>query len=210
MEKRCAFKYISRLVGEAMSKLDDHDIRKIVLEHVRKFKDVKVREEYTTYSGKSRADIVAINSHFNAFEIKSDYDSLGRLPNQIKEYDLTFEKNYIVTGNKYINKISNFVPQHWGIIHVYKRNNNIVFKYCRRPILNPYFDFKCFLGLIDSQTLKKMVMKSNIKTGINSKEIRGSFKYPLLEKLDNNLSDYQKQKLIKSAREVIKAKMKSD
>lgn len=210
MEKRCAFTYISRLVGETMIKLNDHDIRKAVLEHIRKFKDVEIREEYTTYSGKSRADIVAINNRMSAFEIKSDYDSLERLPNQIKEYDLTFEKNYIVTGNKYINKISNFVPQHWGIIHVYKQNSNIIFKYCRCPILNPNFDFKCFLGLIDSQTLKKMVMKSNIKTGLTSKEVRKSFKFPLLEKLDNNLSNYQKQRLIKIARKVIKSKMKSD
>lgn len=210
MGKRCAFTYINRLVGEAMIKLDDHDIREAVLKHIRKFKNTKIREEYTTYSGKSRADIVVINNRISAFEIKSDYDSLDRLPNQIKEYDLTFEKNYIVTGNKYINKISNFVPQHWGIIHVYKQNSNIIFKYCRHPTLNPFFDFKSFVGLIDSQTLKKMVMKSNIKTGLTSKEIRNSFKYPLLKKLDNNLSNYQKQKLIKSARETIKTRMKSD
>lgn len=31
MGKRCAFTYINKLVGEAMIKLDDHDIREDVL-----------------------------------------------------------------------------------------------------------------------------------------------------------------------------------
>lgn len=187
-----------------MDELDDKDIRKVTLEHLKKFKDVKIREEYTTYSGKSRADIVAINSHINAFEIKSDYDSLNRLSNQIKEYDRNFEKNYIVTGNKYINKAINCVPRHWGIVHVYKRNNNIVFKYYRRPTLNPNIDFKYFLGLVDSKDLKKLVIKSNMHTGLTKKEIKKLFKYDLINELDKNFSEYQKQKFIKPAREIIK------
>lgn len=187
-----------------MDKLNDKDIRKIVLEHVRKFKDVKVREEYTTYSGKSRADIVAINSHINAFEIKSDYDSLNRLSSQVKEYDRNFEKNYIVVGNKYIDRAINCVPRHWGIVHVYKRNNNIVFQNCRRPILNPNLDFKYFLGLIESKELKKLVIKSNMHTGLTQKEIKKLFKYNLINKLDKNFSKYQKRKFMKPARELIK------
>lgn len=64
-----------------------------------------VSEEVTVPSGKVRADVVAVNGHVVAYEIKSDFDSIKRLTTQIPEYDKNFgmiRKCYSVEKRVYV------------------------------------------------------------------------------------------------------------
>lgn len=192
-----------------MNKLDDRDIRVALRKMVSTYKNAKVFDEYTTYSGKSRADLVAINGHVNAFEIKSDYDSLSRLENQVKEYDLNFERNCIVAGEKYIEKVSKVVPDHWGIILATRnRENRVSLNYKRVATLNPNLDFVSFAGLLESSKFRKIVLDDNFyeKSGLERGEVNSMFKYDLIAYLDSTLSQYQKSILKK----VIRAKLKEE
>jgi len=192
-----------------LSKLDDKDIRIALRKMVSSYKNVRVFNEYTTYSGKSRADLVAINGHVNAFEIKSDYDSLQRLENQVREYDLNFERNCIVTGEKYINEVSKVVPEHWGILLARRnRENRINLHYRRLATLNPNLDFVSFTGLLESSKLRRVILDNNFyeKSGLKRDDVNSMFKYDLISYINRKLSKTQQDIL----KRIIRAKLKED
>src|SRR5699024_8932469 len=107
-----------------MAKLDDKEIRSSLTSRLSTYKNTRIFEEVTVPSGKARADVIAINGHIVAYEIKSDFDSIKRLESQIPEYDKNFEMNYIVVGTKHYDSILNIVPYYWGIIVVKKTKKN--------------------------------------------------------------------------------------
>ncbi len=166
--------------------LDDKDIRQLLLERLNSYKNCYIYEEVTVPSGKARADLVAINGHITAYEIKSDFDSLTRLNSQIEEYDLNFEKNFIVVGEKFSSKIQKIVPNHWGIVVVSGKNyEKINIHFLRQAKLNPNISFSNFLGLLTSNQLKYIAKESSILTDKFSKtEIQKMFKQDIINYLD--------------------------
>ncbi|WP_424320492.1 sce7726 family protein [Lacticaseibacillus chiayiensis] len=192
-----------------MQKLDDPDIRAAVIKHFSRYKDVSIFEEFTTYSGKARADVVAINGHLNGIEIKSDFDSLHRLPKQIEEYNLTFERNYLIVGERWTPVVEQEVPAFWGIA-VAKRNRlgRVTIRFMRQPTKNPRLRFDAILGLLDVNDIKQLLVEDEIdqKLKLNSSELRQYYKYDLLAFLGGKLSLRDKKKLISKTRALLKTK----
>lgn len=192
-------------------KLDDKDIRKVLLERISAYKDCYVFEEVTVPSGRARADLVAINGHVTAYEIKSDYDSFSRLSSQIEEYDLNFELNYIVVGMKFKNNVQSTIPKHWGIILVEGTSQNrIKLSFSRKAKLNPNLSFKSFLGLLTADQLKALA-KDNKKMSKNYSrtDIQKMFKQDIIECLELFCSKHNKVELKKMVREILKFKENS-
>lgn len=188
-----------------MIKLDDKDIRTLLLKKVANYKDIKVFEEQTTPSGVARADVVVVNGHINGYEIKSDFDTLNRLNNQIVEYEKTFEKNIIVVGEKYAYTILKYIPEHWGVM-VAKCKKKPTLSYVRAPILNPNVEFKRILGLLSADELKKIVITTNLNAKLNftKTEIRLIFKQKLIELLEKELNKKEKKQLRAQVRNRLK------
>lgn len=67
------------------------------------------------------ADVVILNGTSTVYEIKSEYDSLDRLPNQIKAYSECFDNIYVVTHSSHINGLNNILPSYVGIIELTQR-----------------------------------------------------------------------------------------
>ncbi|MBE9547218.1 MAG: sce7726 family protein [Proteobacteria bacterium] len=66
--------------------------------------------------GNSKADIVIINGDSSVYEVKSEYDSMERLQNQIKSYRTVFDYINIVTHFSQLDKIIKTVDKDIGII----------------------------------------------------------------------------------------------
>lgn len=185
-----------------MQKLDDKEIRRALISRLSTYKNCKIFEELTVPSGKARADVVAVNGHVIAYEIKSDYDSIKRLDSQIPEYDKNFEMNYIVVGSKHENSISNYVPHYWGIIVVKRtQKNSIRLSFVRKAKLNPNHSFKDFLSLLSSNDIKKIAsMEEFLGSKIPKSQIRKLFKQDVIKKLDEGLPNKGKTLLKKQVR----------
>ena len=72
-------------------------------------------EELVVCQGDSRIDVAVINGLIAGFEIKSDQDTLARLPRQIESYGRVFDEVTIVTGERYREKVKSMIPGWWGI-----------------------------------------------------------------------------------------------
>lgn len=97
----------------------DLDIREILRETtLKKFisdSNSKVVDELSLPITKSRIDIAVVNGHLHGFEIKSDKDTLNRLPHQIEGYTKVFDYLTVVTENKHHKKLLELLPEWVGV-----------------------------------------------------------------------------------------------
>jgi len=80
--------------------------------------DSLIVNELGLMHGKYRADIAVINGHFIGYEIKSDEDTLYRLPEQVKAYSSVFDRVTVVVGMKHEDVVSDIIPDWWAIVLV--------------------------------------------------------------------------------------------
>lgn len=100
-------------------------------------KKVRIIEELGVRHGTARIDIAVINGIMHGYEIKSDQDTLQRLPEQMDEFNSVFDKMTLVVGKNHLYEAINIVPDWWGII-IAKINVNglVVFSPIREEEFN--------------------------------------------------------------------------
>lgn len=78
----------------------------------------------------NRADLCRVNSHSFAYEIKTEFDSFERLPQQLKSYCGVFDYVYVVLPLSVYRNARPQVPEGVGFV-TYRRENE-QFKFCYR------------------------------------------------------------------------------
>jgi hypothetical protein len=72
--------------------------------------------------GNNIADCVILNGHSTCYEIKTEFDTLSRLTDQLDSYLRLFDKVNVVSDEKFIEAIANIIPKEVGIIRLTKNN----------------------------------------------------------------------------------------
>lgn len=91
-------------------------------------KKVRIIEELGIRHGIARIDIAVVNEIMHGYEIKSDRDTLRRLPDQMNEYNDVFDKLTLVTGRHHLYDAINIIPDWWGImVAKIDVNNKVIF-----------------------------------------------------------------------------------
>ena len=57
-----------------------------------------------------------MNGAIHCFEIKSNENTLRRLPGQIEIYSRTLETVTLVVGNKHLEQALKVIPKWWGVV----------------------------------------------------------------------------------------------
>ncbi|PEZ05545.1 hypothetical protein CN326_13860 [Bacillus sp. AFS018417] len=78
--------------------------------------------------GASRIDVAVVNGIIHGFEIKSECDTLIRLPRQMEYYNQLFERMTIVVAPKYYNEVKEIIPNWWGIKVVSSKGDRLITK----------------------------------------------------------------------------------
>jgi len=113
--------------------------------------------------GKARADIVIVKDGLTGYEIKGDTDSYKRLPGQIKEYDIYFQKNYLVVGAVNIKTAEKHVPPYWGILYFSETEDGAEHtETIREAEPSPKFNLKKQLGLLWRKELNNILKTNNL------------------------------------------------
>lgn len=79
-----------------------------------------------------RADLAVANGHLQAFEIKSDFDSLKRLDGQLETFVSRFEKVTVVCAPKFTYEVTKKVASDIGVIEYSNTNHGVRFKIVQR------------------------------------------------------------------------------
>jgi len=105
---------------------------------------------------KSKADIVILNGTSSVYEIKTAYDKLDRLEDQIQSYRKIFDLISIVTESSHIEKLQSIIDEKIGIFLL---TDHYTISKIREPESNKkYIDPKCII-----ESLRKNEYLSIIK-----------------------------------------------
>lgn len=128
----------------------DSDIRRVLLADLgQKYSDPEhdlIVEEFGCNT--ARADVAVINGSLHAFEIKSDSDSLDRLPGQIEAYRGVFEYVTLVSGCRLLERARTTVPNWWGLQKAEYKSGQVILRHIRTPKLNPFQDGLALAGML--------------------------------------------------------------
>ncbi|MCK6735511.1 sce7726 family protein [Enterobacter bugandensis] len=83
--------------------------------------------------GSNKADCVIVNGHTVCYEIKTEFDTLKRLPEQISTYLKVFEKVNVICSENHIANVISLVPENVGIFKLTDKN---ALKEVRKAICN--------------------------------------------------------------------------
>ncbi|WP_235200315.1 sce7726 family protein [Pseudomonas monteilii] len=73
--------------------------------------------------GRNKADCVILNGTSTCYEIKSDFDNLDRLPEQLASYKKLFDKVYVVVGKSHLSKVLSSCDNDVGVLELTPRKN---------------------------------------------------------------------------------------
>ena len=77
--------------------------------------DAQIIEELGVQHGTARIDIAIVNGTMHGYEIKSDRDTLHRLPEQVEEFNAIFDKITLVVGKRHLYQSMHIIPDWWGV-----------------------------------------------------------------------------------------------
>lgn len=87
--------------------------------------------------GSNKADFVIVNGHSVCYEIKTERDTLKRLPEQIKTFSKVFDRVYVVCSNSHLSNVFEMTPDNIGIIEL---NQNGTLKEVKKALSNVEMD----------------------------------------------------------------------
>ncbi|KLU67838.1 hypothetical protein DEAC_c02450 [Desulfosporosinus acididurans] len=187
-------------------KVYDKDIRKLLVEkflnmkHFTSDPSTKLIYEMDICYGSSRVDVAVVNGKMHGYEIKSERDSLERLPYQIKAYNMIFDTVSIVAANDHLEKVNTLIPEFWGIYSVEKNKNEARLVRKRQAKINPSVDIFSVSQLLWKEELISLLMINGICKGIKSKT-RQQLGRVAVEKIDCTVIKDFVRKSIKSREE---------
>lgn len=119
----------------------DIDIRRELDRRIRarpaQMRDAVVRHEVGIVEGERRIDLAVFNGHFTGYEIKSDVDTLSRLPAQAEAYGRVMDYLTIVTTEKYVSPALDILPDFWGVdLADRSPDGRVTIRHLRRPRIN--------------------------------------------------------------------------
>jgi hypothetical protein len=151
--------------------MQDSDIRKILHSYLKKknepIKDTIIIDEFDLCSGLSRIDVAVINGVIHGYEIKSEEDTLKRLPLQMNYYNKSLEKISVATNRVHLKEIKRSIPKWWGLILI-DEDNKRKLNEIRKAKKNPSVEKKSLLQLLWKEELFSIMQKYNVKVNRSS------------------------------------------
>jgi hypothetical protein len=128
--------------------------------------------------GVSRIDLAVVNGSIHGFEIKSECDTLERLPFQVAVYSQVFNLVTIVVAGRHWTKALSIIPEWWGVMVATPEGATVSFEQKRLPRQNPQRDHGALLELLWREECLAMLQSVSASDGV-----RGATKPMLRDKI---------------------------
>jgi hypothetical protein len=156
-------------------KTKDIHIRKILLSRIKRellgyTSPHLIVEELGVNHGAARVDVAVVNGVLHGYEIKSDLDTLLRLPEQVNAYNEVFDKMTIVAGLSHLHEAIYVIPDWWGIIVAREDSNGkLLLNDIRKPHVNRRQDRISLAKLLWREEAMRILEDCNEAVGLYSK-----------------------------------------
>jgi hypothetical protein len=99
--------------------------------------DTRIIEELGLCQGIARVDLAVVNGTIHGYEIKSERDTLARLPGQVNIYSTALDFVTIIAAPTHVAKIADIVPSWWGLWSVVRSTMGLQLTPSRKSEPNP-------------------------------------------------------------------------
>jgi len=148
--------------------------------------------------GLARIDTAVLNGSFSGYEIKSERDTLARLPNQVVQYSTVLDYCHIVTTRQHLEHAAPLIPDWWGVIVATQGTTGLKLVKGKSARLNP---------MIDPWSLSRLLWRAEALEALETRHlargIRGRPNAVLWDRLAAELSLRELRTLV---RETLKAR----
>lgn len=131
--------------------------------------DTRIVEEMGIWSGSVRIDVAVINGELAGYEIKSEHDTLERLPTQAEIFSRSFDRMTLVVGAKHAKKANAIIPKWWGIIIAKQTTAGLSLSDRRSAKINPRPDPMMVARLLWKDEAVNILRYYNLDRGFKSK-----------------------------------------
>ena len=177
----------------------DPEIRKSLHDYLEEknisLPDTIVIDELDVCKGLARVDVAVVNGVIHGYEIKSKYDTLQRLPNQIKYYNKSLEKVTITLNSCHLDKSLDLIPEWWGILIIDEDNSENKISEFRIAEINESVDPDSLLQLLWKDELLSLLNKYNfiVKSNLSKIKLREN----IIRDLDTDLIKQEVRQALK-------------
>lgn len=126
-------------------------------------------EELALARGKVRLDVALVNETLSGFEIKSDVDSLERLPRQLSVYGRVLDELTLVTTPKHLDRSIEQIPSWVGILVASMPSKAVRLRTVRRPRRSPNTDPYVLAQLLWRSEALSLLESQGAADGVRSK-----------------------------------------
>lgn len=128
-------------------------------------------EELGVAHGSARVDIAVVNGIIHGYEVKSDLDTLRRLPEQMNIYNSVFDQVTLVVGQTHLYEAMKLVPDWWGIkiAKIADSNDRVSFSNIREAEENPEQDNVAVAALLWREEALNILEEVGQANGVRSK-----------------------------------------
>jgi hypothetical protein len=101
--------------------------------------------EFWVPQSNTRADVAVVGATMDGFEIKTERDSLKRLPRQADAYTRVFDFCHVVLAQRHVEGALGMLPQWWGVLTI---GEDLSFTVVRGPKVNSGVDPETLVRLL--------------------------------------------------------------
>jgi hypothetical protein len=131
--------------------------------------EVVIRHEFGVETGQRRIDVAVLNGHLAGWEIKSDEDTLKRLPEQALSFGKVMDYLTVVTTAKHLDKSAALLPQTWGLVEAVKQASGIKLISRRPARINRQTDAFCLAQLLWREEVMEELKATGNAGGLSAK-----------------------------------------
>ncbi len=133
--------------------------------------DTRIVEEMGIWSGTVRIDMAVINGRLTGYELKSDRDTLERLPTQAELYSKVFDEVCLVVGSKHAGRARRIIPRWWGVVVATSSKGGVALERVRECKPNPAPDPLLVARLLWRDEALAALKDINLDRGYRSKSV---------------------------------------
>lgn len=126
-------------------------------------------DELGILNGATRIDIAVINGQIEGYELKSERDTLERLPAQRELYNKVLDKVSLVVAEKHLSAAEEMIPDWWGLAIARTCGGIVEVTHERLPQMNPELDAGTLASLLWRDEALDVLERHGVSRGVKSK-----------------------------------------
>jgi hypothetical protein len=131
--------------------------------------DTLMLDELGILNGATRVDIAVINGQIEGYELKSERDTLERLPSQRDLYNKVIDRISLVVAENHRAAAEAIIPDWWGLAVASASRDTVEVTRERLPEMNPQLDAAALASLLWRDEALVVLERYGAARGVKSK-----------------------------------------